>query len=94
MYALGSKFLISGLRSAAVTKYTTAVNKGPIDMEDLAAAITIAYNTGGGQEMEMRKCVFASLIARMKLVTDQSVVREAIHDVDWLAENIIRALAK
>ena len=93
MYSLASKYDLPTLKTTAVTKYYQVAQGNSFDSNDLATAITIAYNTGSEGEAEMRKAVLVSIIKHLKLATTETCIRDAISRERDLAIEIMAALA-
>jgi hypothetical protein len=93
IYSLASKYDLPKLRTTAVTKYNEVVQSRSFSSEDLATAITIAYNTGSKRESEMRKAVLASVVKNLKLTATEGCIRNAITCEKDLAVDIMAAVA-
>jgi hypothetical protein len=89
MYAMGSKCFVESLKSAAVAKYLQAFDKEGPDANDLAVAISIAFNTGSDGNCGIRDCVFESILEGGRELATHKAVKEAIATIDGLAFDLL-----
>jgi hypothetical protein len=89
MYAMGSKYFVESLKSAAVAKYLQAFEKEGPDANDLAVAISIVFNIGSDSDCGMRDCVFESVLEGGRELATHKAVKEAIALVDGLAFDLL-----
>jgi hypothetical protein len=93
MFAMGSKYIIPSLKSAAVKKYNETIKATAVCPKDLAIATRIAYKTGNDHEPAMKNAVLASIVKHSSKIMKEPEIREAIDISDQLAIAVIEALA-
>jgi hypothetical protein len=91
MYSIAAKYSIRPLMDTAVMKFKSAANS-KWDVQDLIAAVPIAYNQTVGHEGEVRDILEVMILEHTYKLVPETGFKEAIEHVDGLTFSLFKRL--